>query len=101
MSQYNSHYLPFLGKYQIYSSYSFKTLIIAGDKIHLTQFIHRIENNDFIQDISNIRSISSNGNKLLNDGCIDIQSYEKVMVESFLGEVTIFIMKWGHLYCCK
>ncbi len=32
--------------------------------------------------------------KLLNDGCIDIQRYEQVMVESCLGEVTKFFTTW-------
>ncbi len=32
---------------------------------------------------------------MLNDGSIDTQGYEQVMVESFQGEVTKFITKWG------
>ncbi len=52
MSQYNNDYFPFLGKYQIFVSYPFKTAIIAGDWIHFTQFIDRIENNAFINNIS-------------------------------------------------
>ncbi len=78
MSQYNNYHLPFLGENQIHHH--------SGQ---MDPF------NDFIHNTSNIRTISLNGSKLLNDECINMQKDEEIMIEYFLREVTKFITKWG------
>ena len=78
MSQYNNYHLPFLGENQIHHH--------SGQ---MDPF------NDFIHNTSNIRTISLNGSKLLNDEFINKESVEEFMEESCLGEVTKFITLWG------
>ncbi len=63
-------------------------------EIHFTYFIDE-NKNEFISNTSNIRTISPNADKLLRDGCIYIERYEDIMVNSFFQVVSKFITKWG------
>ncbi len=93
MFQYNSNYLPFLGHYQICQSYQFRIIIIAGEGIHFTNLIDENKNYNFISNTSNIRTILLSADKLHRDGCINMERYEEIMVNSFLREVSEFINK--------
>ncbi len=95
MFQYNNDCLPCVGRYQIWQSFPFKTMIIDGEWIHFTHFIDKNKKHNFIFDITIIRNISSIEGNLHRDGCTHTKRYEEIMVNSFLGEVSEFINKWG------
>ncbi len=99
MSKYNNYYVLFLGEYQIHALYPFKNIIIASKWIHFTQFIDRIENNDFIHDTSNIRIILLIGSKLLNNGCINKQWYEKLWKNLFLEKLQNLLQNGESKWC--
>ncbi len=82
MMHYNNAFLLSLGKYQVYQSYPFKTIIFASNLIHSTHFINKDKNDNFIADASTIRSISSNSNEQYRNGTISSEKYKDIMVKS-------------------
>ncbi len=59
------------------------------------QFVDENKNFYFISNASNIKKILSTADKLYRDEFINIESYDIIMVNSFLGEVSKFISKLG------
>ncbi len=79
--QYGNQFFSFLGQYQIPESY------LSNQSSLMERIIDRNKNIDFISKTSNIKTISSNAEKLWVDGKINTERYNKILIESFLGEV--------------